>query len=100
MPRVNSKNKSIVQELTELTNALKESDTPESMIKESCDRLIVEAAVTAADDVLMEFSDGSVEHIDMLTADTAYRFAEKVLMAQRARRSRQLFVDEMGRSSE
>ena len=81
------------KELDQLVAALKQSDMADSMVQESIDMLIVEAAVAAANDFLMEFADGSIEHIDMLTAEVAEKFASKVLMAQKARRNRQLLLE-------
>lgn len=44
-------------------------------------QLIVEAAVEAADRIIMEGSDGSVEETDFLTATVALRFDQKVHQA-------------------
>jgi hypothetical protein len=40
--------------------------------------LIINQAVQAADEILTELADGSVEELDYLTGQVAYQFAEKV----------------------
>ena len=41
-------------------------------------QLIIEAAIQAADEIIMECSDGSVEETDYLTSAVAQKFNEKV----------------------
>ena len=57
-----------------------EEDYP-GQINEYRRQLIVEAAMEAADEMIMECSDGSVEETDYLTSVVAVKWAEKVRCA-------------------
>lgn len=53
-------------------------DEPESIKKEARRNAIVQAATEAADTFIMEFSEGTLEETDYLTAAVAKAFADKV----------------------
>lgn len=53
-------------------------DEPEPIKKEARRNAIVQAAVEAADEFIMEFSEGSCEETDYLTSAVAKGFSDKV----------------------
>ena len=52
--------------------------------------LLIQAAIDAADSILMGFTDGSIEELNYLTRELALKWAEK---AAQARRSKKVGLD-------
>jgi hypothetical protein len=46
--------------------------------------LLIQAAIDAADSILMGFTDGSIEELNYLTRDVALKWAEKAAQAHRS----------------
>ena len=64
------------EKLDEIKSRRDEDDYP-GQTDEYRVQLIIEAAVEAADDLILEGTDGSVEETDYLTSAVAIKFAEK-----------------------
>jgi hypothetical protein len=46
--------------------------------------LLIQAAIDAADSILMGFTDGSIEELNYLTSEVALKWAEKAAQAHRS----------------
>jgi hypothetical protein len=69
-----------------------EQEEDERIFREIRRQRIIDDAVMAADRIILEGSDGSVEETDFLTAKIAQRFVEKALMPF----SREMLKKEVG----
>jgi len=75
-----------ITEIVDLTN-----DRDPKIKDEFRQQVIVDEAVSAADSILMEFSNGTVEELDYLTARVAERFAGKLMMSVKSKFLRNYF---------
>lgn len=82
-----------MKELKEDTKDLEE-DFP-GQNREYFHQKTIEAAVSLADRVILEASDGSVEETDYLTSEVAFKFVEKVNMARRSALSRKQLMENL-----